>query len=464
MKKIISFVLVFLILFSGLIVYAHSELLSVKDKVEIEETVIYGEKEAAKGIKAQLNANYQNLLLWKTDYSIENENINTKYEFSKYAKSDPIRYNYGGVSLNLSFQFSYREANENSTGITKAYYDSMQSLPEGGEATVKVKLIDYYDYYPMDINIDTPTGAYFMHSEQYVDRSIEKEIAEAFTDYFKIPVSPEDYYEFEISKKSNAMGVSTMATQSQYSGYTLSAIADDACYFLFADMDEKVDMSEVKGGFGIYKLPLNNNEYGIDYENISTVYSLPRNEQYQFFALSEDKKDLLLFSSDKDTFYLNVIDEETYRLRQRIALSKRDENSYYEFLYNKQEDFLVFGMNNYKLIVLTQNEKRDYEIALTSLMDERKAEVYNIGWRTAMDFDGKRLVIMDNMSEGRGSYDHYNGRYSCDFYVAIFDETGIAFKGEYVVSLSKGENSVYKQMCRVSDDKPYIIEIEKSLQ
>ena len=463
MKKIIAFVLVFFILFSGLIVYAHTEILSVKDKVEIEETIIYGEKEAAKGIKATLNATYQNLLFWETDYSIENENTDTKYSFSKYKKDNRINYSHSGVSLNLSFQFSYREANENSTGITKAYYDAMQSLPEGGEAIVKVKLIDYYDYYPMDINIDTPNASYFMHSEQYQDVSLEKAIADAFTDYFKIPVSPDDYYEFEISK-NDSMGVSSMATQSEFSGYTISTLTDDACYFIFADMDEKVDMSEVKGGFGIYKLPLTDDEYGIDYKNISTVYSLPRNEQYQFFTLSEDKKDLLLFSSDKDTFYLNVIDEETYTLRQKITLSKRDENSYYEFIYNQQEDFLVFGMNNCKLIVLTQNEKGDYEIALTSLMDERKAEVYNVGYSSVMDFDGERLVIMDNLWEGRGSYDYYNGRYNCDFYVAVFDETGITFKGEYVLSLSKGQNNEYKQMCRVYEDNPYIIEIEKELQ
>ena len=81
-----------------------------------------------------------------------------------------------------------------------------------------------------------------------------------------------------------------------------------------------------------------------------------------------------------------------------------------------------------------------------------------------MDFDGERLVIMDNLWEGRGSYDYYNGRYNCDFYVAVFDETGITFKGEYVLSLSKGQNNEYKQMCRVYEDNPYIIEIEKELQ
>ena len=135
MKKIIAFVLAFTLALGSFMVYAHSELLSVKDKVEITENIVYGDKSAVEGIKAQLNSTYRNLLFWETSFSPESENVDTKYRFSKYEESGPINYNYSGVSLNLSFQFSYNDANENSTGLTKAYYDILSSLSEGEEVT-----------------------------------------------------------------------------------------------------------------------------------------------------------------------------------------------------------------------------------------------------------------------------------------------------------------------------------------
>ena len=53
-----------------------------------------------------------------------------------------------------------------------------------------------------------------------------------------------------------------------------------------------------------------------------------------------------------------------------------------------------------------------------------------------MDFDGERLVIVDNISsDGSGWYD------KCGFFVAVYDKDGLSYYGEYESSLDANWSS-----------------------
>ena len=65
--------------------------------------------------------------------------------------------------------------------------------------------------------------------------------------------------------------------------YTVSAVADNACYFAFdahTQLENLVDVSQIAGGFGIYCLPFDSTPEGEDSsfplltEELATVYPL----------------------------------------------------------------------------------------------------------------------------------------------------------------------------------------------
>ena len=113
--------------------------------------------------------------------------------------------------------------------------------------------------------------------------------------------------------------------------YTVSAVADNACYFAFdahTQLENLVDVSQIKDGFGIYCLPFDSTSEGEDSsfplltEKLATVYPLDPHERILNLTLSPDQSRLLLHTQTDGMYVITVIDRDTMEAVQRLEVGK----------------------------------------------------------------------------------------------------------------------------------------------
>lgn len=496
MKKSYVLLLVLIVLISGTACIAQNMLLKEKDQVHYTEQVIYGDKSVVEGVTVDMYNDYQRHLFWHTTYEegvepkekTDYEFYSSKqYEANGYYNGDfTIYMNNSGLSLH-----DFKDETYKFEGIELAWKELYDATEPGEEKQMDIKLKDYQEFYDFGIEISLPQKAgsdYKEYSDVSFHLAMESDMVEEIEAleksgqqkeklarmkkqledlqnlkaFFKIPVIEEEVYALAMAKdefggvigmsESGASGGSATGdidfidktNWEDYDAFRLdlrAAFSDEACYLAFDAHTQKgnrVDISQIAGGYGIYRFTYDSKNGTIDSENLEMVFALEPNILFWDIAMDASGKNILLTTEERGRIYVSVIDEKTMTLKNKFDVGPVE--TYFEFW--TFEDYMVTYSDTLTVYSIDEAGRYTKEWAVDVKEIEEKIAIYeNAGtvpnYNSGMDWDGEKLVI------GNPIYVENLGQTS-NFFLAAIDETGLIYCGLYESSLMTNESFTRK--------------------
>ena len=464
MRKAAILLTVLLALSVGGACVAASGVYEAHDRVALTETVVYGDRAAADGLTVERRTKYSSRIFWDTTCTMDAEQTaETEYTFSASPASETRPATYNGVSLydDLSAGMSFDpDFAEPATGLEVAYQELFDSIGPGEEKSAVIYLKDYLDYYPIYVELDFPG------TSCSTDRSVTLDGASApgtelyamakLRDYFKIPVLEDERISISIGRNVNGKVRSSGSGTNADSFYlqTYNVLTDDACYFTINTHNSGglvVDTGEIPGGYGIYRLPYEEDRHdesgqkvcGVDVDALEMVYPLDPEIELLSLSVNEEQTRLLLYAEEDGAYVLTVIDLETMDTLQKLKIADRTENSWWE-RYD-EGDFTVIRLSE-KLALITVTDSGDYVLQFVcDVTPDGGPEFWYLD--ADWDFDGERLAFASTLEEMKEDWGW--SRATCGFCLGVYDASGLLYFGEYRSSLDTGEDATYDSFyCR----------------
>ncbi len=472
MKRMIAVLLALLLLLSAALCMIGSNIQSQRDQVTVTEHILYGDPAHAAGATFLTEADYDEHLFWKTSYTVgEPTGCATEYDFSAKRRPYETERTYRGISLGFDIQYGVDLTlpAEEQAGIQKAYRALYDETPSGTKGTKTVYLQDYYDYYPIRIDISLPGTLWVGNSYDDLaedDYANERAVWDAFRTFFRIPI-PDDLPGMEISvtkdESGRSIGVGSHTPSEKdgyYSLYTEAAYTADRCFFSINHKRGEggvIDTSLIPGGYGIYSFTYTNvrNEKnspsenmtihypgyrtGVETDSLAMVYALEENVSVRAMHIDPTETCLLLLTEEDGGVWLNVIDLDTMTERQKLYICDGD----YVSLHHRDDFLMLFFDHGFSLLSI--DSERSYIPEFSAMQPYRyREELPYFNTYAGMDFDGERLIVADFSLE-----EQYGTMQTCNVIIAVYDRTGLLYCGEYRSSLSiNPDTSRYDFNCR----------------
>ena len=432
------------------------------DQVMLKERVIYGDRTKADGLSVQINSHYRSRLHWSTSLQIDDETeCKTDYSFSAKQRrtTRPVEYDGLNMSNHVMESISF-QADEPQDGLWGAYKELFDKTEPGQEGEVDVRLKDYMSHYPISIDLDFPNVRFSTSTRDGLEKLDELDAPpgsevyaiQRLRDYFKIPVLEDEHLNIHVRKREDGTQSNWGGGTSQYGdGYQMwdySVLTDDACYFTIETLTnhgKTVDTSELPDGYGIYRLPYHM-EYNegqkevtvIDADNLEMVYPLVPGIDIAYLSLNTAQTCLYLHTVEDGTYFITVIDLSSMEQMQKLELIHFDDEPYWTIV--DQDDFIVIEFNNtLELAVISKIESGELTLEYICPMRPEGVDTFFL-YNTAVDFDGERLVMAQQLEIEFSNEPDYRDRTSCGLQVMVYEKDGLAFMGEYTSSLDTGED------------------------
>lgn len=460
MKK--ALILTCLLLIAGIVFTAAAvaALQETADKVTYRETVLYGDVSALAGTEIQTRIHLDNLLFWDTVFRPgETDSETSTLEAYQYSQQISSPREYSGVQLSVSYSTGWNDnPAEEVTGLRRAFNELKAQTAPGEEKTRVIRLIDYCEYYPLQILLDfegyradwdAQDPIYEANLNEYNRQDEYHKDLLAIQDFFRIPVLPEETLEIHLSVNargnSYSWGLSHSSKDADSFPMNMTSVQTNGKVFLaFSAKSNKgavVNTSLIPGGYGIYALPVTE-EAGathLDTDNLRMVYSMDPETEFVTMTRTEDGSHLLLFTKEDGHPILNVIDTVTMEKLQQLVLSEVTTENYFSPLY-VGEDFLVLQMDWDRLTLLTRTEDGTYAYRFTADITPDTLETKHYTRRYSQFlYDGERLISVQNRAEGV---------VRLDITVTAYDESGMLCMAAYECSLNLGLNDDnYRDYC-----------------
>ena len=444
MKRVFGFLLVLILLGATLLGVTAFSLIKESDNVTFTAVDEWGDRGYLRGLTAEMNFSFQEKLNWRVKF-IPFEKTETEYDYDTiyplYVKGGNNYIGFAMPSLGL-----IELKNENPE--LKALVDELKAqTAESGEMTAKeIKFRDYYEYYPVyvdlylpGITIDWQRGFGADERGQYSFGGISAERGQgfinAFREYFRVPVSESDVCEIKVMP-SEHNGISYHSSRDNSFDFSFRDVrTENTVYFTFDNeiynhegKRELVDTSLIPGGYGIYALPYSKND--IKYEELRTVYSIPSDANVESFSVDEERKELYLGLQENEKFVLHVIDIATMTDKTVIELFDFTCDDFVRVSQN--EDFFVFIKNDIDFNVVSSDDDGKWKSALTGTMPAGSSvhrEYFS--YDSSFAFDGERLVVW--VFEQPGMEDTQILSLQPD--VMVFTENGLQYYCKWLCSL-----------------------------
>lgn len=454
MKKQIALLILLLTLSVTALCMIGASVSRESDRVTITEQALYGDPAVAEDATLTLDAHLNEHQRWTTIYTPGGES-RTEYLFS--AKEMIFERDFSAVGIQLyddiRFGYDLSISLEETTGIQRAYRELYDATAPGTKGTKTVRLQDYYEYYPIRVDIGLPGTLWRgVHYDQLAEEDFKNERAvwNAFREFFKIPI-PKQLASFEISLTKSESGSETGIGHGfaedglHYSLYAESAYTSDRCFFTINNWigEDYVDTSLIPGGYGIYSFSYTNVRNkentrgnatvfhpgyltGVDADSLAMVYPLPQDVHVYAMHISPDESRLLLLTEDRTgANHLVILDIATMTELQKFHVSDRQ-----YVVLNHLDDFLLLFHDRH--ISVYTLDKGTYSFVFTvdqpGVVNENFSDINPYA---AMDFDGERLILADLLPESQ-----YRNLQTCNLCLAVCDSTGLLYYGEYRNSLS----------------------------
>lgn len=429
MKRSLIILAVLVLLAVGTISAIAGGLWSVREDIQMTETVRYGQRDAVLGLTVTRRAEVGNRLFWDTTFTLELGGLagETDYAFSptRRVENGPNRdmvelgckTNFGmsgGISLEEDHARDYP---------TRSLIDVAGRTPAGQTREETVVLADYYDHYPLSLDV---YGAR-LRSRWYETTWTH------LPDYFQIPV-PRDH-RIRVSVTKDEGGSITEVECRDVEGglalFSCGVILEDTMYLVLSETPIYSDTPPTplpSQLLGIHKIDMSvpNELHGEDLQGMERVLPMiPADGQVLDLQSSGDGGELRMLTRGADGVTLWVIDAADMAVKQTLLLPAPGEDLW---LNDMQEygDFLAVRLSDGTVYILTRTG-RDYAIALTADLFacpgmERTLLENVFAGTVTMDYDGGRLAVLASMD---GSW-----RLS-PMYLMVLDRTGLTYLGEY---------------------------------
>ncbi|MBQ4354380.1 MAG: hypothetical protein IJC71_05750 [Clostridia bacterium] len=497
MKKYLALFLSFIILSSaaliGVQVYAAADAVPV---VYTEHTLT-GDKSEIDGIELFLELHCAEHLFWDCELTLgEKVKTDTKFSYINDYKR-PVTEPRG--SFDLSFGLNNFGASGSGDLLEDrdffGQYDMIaaaaEKTPAGKTHTEIFRLADFYEYYPIAVDMHLH-DLWFdsSHTSTITDRKYGTQIESLFavlTEMFKIPVADNDYREIQIKKRPDGTVSEVHSSPADNDNYTylstFSAITDDAIYFSILPMthegpDVSMDISMIKGGWGIYRLPYTVTDYETPYyaesktmvqlrpDLLSCVFPLETGVIIEDFFLSEDASVFYLttrrHAGEEDEISLTVIDRETMTEVQSVPLFNCLPDDYIS-LTASEENFILYKIAYKKFAVI---EKKDGRWQTAFVVEDESINTYwssqefvTFSYDTPAAFDGERLVIAGYSNERGGNGWDRATSFLSTVYLSVYSAEGNLYTGKFTSSLDTGTYLQYNNICRPKDEGTLILRL-----
>ncbi|MBQ8396890.1 MAG: hypothetical protein IJX53_01670 [Clostridia bacterium] len=440
---------------------------AARDQVELTAATIAGDPAVLDGLDLRLRTTLGHYLFWDTAYTPASaRDPETTFDFSTIRRGETSTRSYDGIELSsaLSYGFSmsgsgYDEDDfaNGKSGLIKAYNELYRETPLGEERTKIINLSDYYDYYPITGSIYLPEYHLSMewedaHLTAAPSKASTQYAAWRLNQYFKIPMLPDQMLKISLEKSADGRSVGvgagtyrvddTVETE-RYTLGSFSVVADDACYFTInarTTYGNPIDISQIEGGYGIYRLLYSGKTISID--AIENVYPLdPADGSIRWLALSPDQTRLLLYRSDGIALTLTVIDRSAMKTVQTLSLPWQYPQGEGSMTVYNGGDYHVLCLDYARMLLVEADADGVYGVSLDVAVD---ADSLGLGEKDnghlrhmystqVMAWDGTRLAMADYMSQS-GGYSKY--KQACDLYLAVFTADGLQYYGIHETSLN----------------------------
>lgn len=404
-KSLIAFLLVFALAITALAV-GGGALLDWQDDLDVQEETVLGDISAAEGLRLHTRAHHRSYFLWETAYSAAKD-PGSQTGFSYYYTSqDYQRPGESEAGLNSKSMFFTMSGgglviSSNDDLYTKPAVDVALRTGINQTHTETVRLKDYYDYHTVELEVD--------YSREFLSdldllHSVYSHDNYNLTEFFKIPVSEDIRMEISVTKdaKGNLSKVSSDPPENQKSEYDYGlhsdgVVTNDAVWFALTPLDaQSLDLSQLKLGYGLYRVPLEKyqrddratlqivgyeieNVWPVDYPN-ALIRSVDRNE---------DGTKLFVLTKEPEGFFMNVLSAADDTVIARIEMEE-------------MSPYLVRLVDNLVVLVSFDQQKQQHRIVAYDLQSHEKwldAELpvdqdYDMQ-KPAFAFDGERLAVAD---------------------------------------------------------------------
>lgn len=483
MKKTFICLCLLALLALGSLAAIHQALSDTGSAVEITETAHLGDPKAAQGLELTIKTQDLEALFWntsmipgqapETDFTVDLD-----YNYFDYHSDGPDATIAIGQPLNFGVQYSslgVDRIDEEGLLVSDILNDVAQRTKPGSTHTEVLHLRDYVDFYPFSLNFyskamhgDLRNLEHRLHSddltpEQQAEYQEQFRLMTLLTEAFRFPLPERDFITVQISKNADgaifdancAEGTSdvppadTPFTPESDEAAAAMAMPDrvlvhvqcpslfsqNAVYFVpeFRTPDgELLDYRLTPGGYGLYRLPLDDNSLPIP-EELTCVMPLRPEEHLEQLLLDEDANRILLATSVDTEVTLRLADTSDGHLVQSLPAGRQDRSSsknpsYVNFLFEKNVLMVIQFDRSFQ--VLTQEENGDFVLRFTGDLSFLENFPMHYLYQYSLAYDQGRLALLCNER-------FYAQDTQCAFSLMVWDETGLLYAGNYQHSLDR---------------------------
>lgn len=449
-------------------------------EVNLTEETLMGDVAAADGIQVGFRADSGEDLHWISSYDFTTKTTQSSFKRGEMS-SEPEYFIYDDFRFTTWSEVPYITLLENDhlAGLQKndiqKYYDEIQvtGLNSEDEVSGEIRVKDYLDYYPISFRFqfgskvcnsnDALTGLKILENEgnksdgRISSYDEDVKLYKEINQFFRIPVIENEYQRYELTedglKVATVEGkdadsyqfdpVIVLQEENLMDGKTWvhPDLAGGASYekddnyvgktgadynlknrILFVANNrtkkgEKVDFSQVKGGYGIYELPIETtatatvrngrrsstvpNPKPLS-EELSMVYALDEDAEYVEMSLSDDHRYLVAFSVKNGFYYAEFIDADTWKGQGHFQLFKAGEQMSYVW---GDDGSLAVTNHKGEIAVICRTETETHQILYKGEIPE--------------SFD--KVFFGNDMTEKENAYTHYEYGYAYGLAIAEKD-------------------------------------------
>ncbi len=419
-KRLILYVFLVLIAVVGLSGAALAGFL-IQDDITIEAHTLSGDVSAAEGLELTVYAQRSEHLSWVTTFpatAASQAVTDFSYHLDGISSSDGVYLDFSTASLNsgttTTLENLMEERNRWSDFLIEPVQRLARELKPGEEKTETVTVADYWEIYPLSLYLSIPNvTTYYDEGE-----------TNFLTNYFHIPVPAELTVDIAVSLDEDGECVQATINptgEESYGFCSAELVTAQGIYLgLYScEPGETVDFSHIQGGYGIYRIPLpQEDDYALPVEDIENILPLSEKD-VEAVSLLESPWDGIIevFTVEQGTLRLRLLEEETCTVIEDYWL---DADTLPTVVQTEDMLVLLFWEEETQRILAYAREDGQYRLWLDT---ELPLEAYYLSSLNAA-FDGSRLALVypwgEYASVGTG--------------LLIYAQSGLLYHGQYISS------------------------------
>lgn len=389
---------------AALIPGAHLFLTGQEEAVTVEEEILYGDQAAARGLRVTLGVESGvggTDLLWDTVFTPgETAAASTDFTALPWGQHQEMTEEEELLVRFASPSLVYAGPTDDANFWQPQARNGRLYLPAQGvadrtgpgeERREILDLADYYDVYPVHLS------AFFNHFYNSNYTGMEQ-----LTEFFRIPVPEGTMMEVTVSR--NEEGLLEDASCRGETGLPkieVPLFTDGYAYLFFdpAGGDKAVDVSQIAGGYGLFRL-----DYHFSYDpapwmildSVETV--LPVEGIVRGVTIRDGE--LLVFSEENGMLWMSVLDAERGEVKQRLEILPVTGETPFHEAVSLDRGVLIWLVGGQAAVA--EETAGGWRVALTGdLSDAALASYFSDGahdddrWDgSAAAFDGERLAVL----------------------------------------------------------------------